>query len=138
MLVHQTRAVRLVELDDPASAFTKTGLAISCRRRCQRRRCSTHASTSAKSLATARGVKRMQRGKSLCFEPAQHGSRSERSEEVADRLGWQQSVIAKIETAQRRIDMIELIRLAAVVGFDAARLVREIQADMTARGEINE
>jgi transcriptional regulator with XRE-family HTH domain len=49
---------------------------------------------------------------------------------VADALGWNQSIIAKIETAQRRLDVIELIRIANVVGFDAARLVRDVQQIM--------
>lgn len=49
---------------------------------------------------------------------------------VADALGWQQSIIAKIETAQRRIDVIELVRLSKVVGFDPARLVRELTHDL--------
>jgi transcriptional regulator with XRE-family HTH domain len=57
-------------------------------------------------------------------------------QEVADRLGWQQSVIAKIETVQRRIDVIELIRLAEVVGFDPARLVRETRAAMNDSGHL--
>jgi hypothetical protein len=40
------------------------------------------------------------------------------------------SVIAKIETGQRRLDVIALIRIADVVGFDAARLVRDVQQIM--------
>lgn len=47
--------------------------------------------------------------------------------DVADALGWNQSVIAKIETAQRRVDLIELIRIAAVVGFRASELLREFE-----------
>lgn len=46
---------------------------------------------------------------------------------VAAALGWNQSVVAKIETRQRRIDVIELVRMAEIVGFDAAKLVRNIQ-----------
>lgn len=49
---------------------------------------------------------------------------------VADALGWQQSIIAKIETAQRRTDVVELIRIATVIGFDPAKLVREVRAAM--------
>ncbi len=37
---------------------------------------------------------------------------------VANALGWNQSIMAKIESVQRRLDVIELIRLAAVIGFD--------------------
>lgn len=57
---------------------------------------------------------------------------------VADALGWQQSVIAKIETAQRRIDVIELVRLSKVVGFDASKLVREIRTAMTNADDIED
>lgn len=53
---------------------------------------------------------------------------------VADALGWNQSIIAKIESVQRRLDVIELIRIAKVVGFDPARLVREAEQDMSKRG----
>lgn len=58
-------------------------------------------------------------------------------QDVADALGWPQSFIAKIEKKERRIDVVELVRLAAVVGFDPARLVRDIQRVMIATGEID-
>jgi len=57
---------------------------------------------------------------------------------VADQLGWNQSIIAKIETAQRRIDIVELVRLAGVVGFDPAKIVRELRAILIETGEIIE
>jgi transcriptional regulator with XRE-family HTH domain len=49
---------------------------------------------------------------------------------LADALGWNQSVIAKVETVQRRLDVIEFIRMANALGFDASRFVRETQQDM--------
>lgn len=49
---------------------------------------------------------------------------------VAEKLGWNQSIVAKIETAQRRIDLIEYVRFAAVIGQDAARIVRQLQKDL--------
>jgi len=55
---------------------------------------------------------------------------------VADQLGWNQSIVAKIEGAQRRIDVIELIRLAQVIGFDVVRLVREARAQMIRDGDL--
>jgi transcriptional regulator with XRE-family HTH domain len=55
---------------------------------------------------------------------------------VADALDWNQSIIAKIETAQRRIDVIELIRLSDVVGFDVIKLVREARNTMIREGKI--
>lgn len=49
---------------------------------------------------------------------------------VADALGWNQSIIARIESVQRRIDVIELIRFAKAIGADPSRLVREIQTKL--------
>jgi len=46
---------------------------------------------------------------------------------IAKALGWNQSVVSKIENCQRRIDVIELIRVGHVGGVDAASLVRRIQ-----------
>jgi transcriptional regulator with XRE-family HTH domain len=56
---------------------------------------------------------------------------------VADALGWNQSQVAKIETCQRRIDVIELIRLADVIGIDASRLLSEVRKSMLGAGEIS-
>lgn len=53
--------------------------------------------------------------------------------QVAVALGWNQSVVAKIETKQRRIDIIELVRMAEVIGFDAAKLVRGVQREFRSR-----
>lgn len=53
---------------------------------------------------------------------------------LADALGWNQSIIAKIESVQRRLDVIELIRIANVVGFDPARLVKETHGAMYPHG----
>lgn len=44
--------------------------------------------------------------------------------EVATRLGRPQSYIAKIEGGERRIDFVELIDLAQVIGLDLEALVR--------------
>lgn len=57
---------------------------------------------------------------------------------VGDALGWNQSIVAKIETCQRRIDVVELLQLASVVGFDAVKLVQELRRAMIAKGEISE
>jgi transcriptional regulator with XRE-family HTH domain len=54
---------------------------------------------------------------------------------VADALGWNQSIIAKIENVQRRLDIIELIRIANVIGFDPARLVREMHQQVLRANE---
>lgn len=55
---------------------------------------------------------------------------------VADALGWHQSIIAKIETCQRRIDVVEMLRLASVVGFDVVKLIQETKRMMVSNGEI--
>lgn len=55
---------------------------------------------------------------------------------VADALGWNQSIVAKIETAQRRVDVIELLRLADIIGFDCAKLVQEIKKAMIRSGDL--
>jgi transcriptional regulator with XRE-family HTH domain len=44
--------------------------------------------------------------------------------EVAERLGRPQSYIAKIEGGERRIDLVELIDVAQVIGLDLEALVR--------------
>lgn len=41
-------------------------------------------------------------------------------EYVSKALGQHQSYIAKLETGQRRLDVIEYISLAKVIGFDPA------------------
>lgn len=51
---------------------------------------------------------------------------------VADALGWNQSTIARIESVQRRMDIVELIRIANVVGFDVSRFVRDAQTIVSA------
>jgi transcriptional regulator with XRE-family HTH domain len=38
--------------------------------------------------------------------------------EVAKRLGRPQSFVAKVEGGERRVDLVELLDLAAAIGFD--------------------
>lgn len=57
-------------------------------------------------------------------------------QELADRLGWQQSVVAKIETVQRRMDVVEFLRIANAIGFDPVRLIKEIRAELADRGKL--
>ena len=47
--------------------------------------------------------------------------------ELAIVLGEYQSFIARLESGERRIDVVELIHLARVMGFDASEVVREIE-----------
>ncbi len=48
-------------------------------------------------------------------------------QDVADRLGKPQSYVAKIEGAERRIDVIEFLALTKAIGTDAAAIVKELQ-----------
>lgn len=57
---------------------------------------------------------------------------------LADQLGWQQSIVAKIETAQRRLDVIEFLRLTTVIGTDPIKLLREIRNELDESGELPE
>lgn len=56
---------------------------------------------------------------------------------IADELGWNQSIIAKIETAQRRMDVVELLRIADAVGFDAIKFMQEVRRTMVSAGELS-
>jgi len=47
--------------------------------------------------------------------------------EVADRLGRAQSYIAKIEGGERRVDIVELVGIAEVIGLDLAELVGDLR-----------
>lgn len=58
-------------------------------------------------------------------------------QEVADAMGWPQSFIAKVEKRERRLDAVEFIKLAAAIGFDPAKVIRELQKVMIERGEID-
>lgn len=55
---------------------------------------------------------------------------------LADALGWQQSIIAKIETVQRRMDIVEYLRLMKVLGVDASKMLREIRLELEDRGDL--
>lgn len=46
--------------------------------------------------------------------------------EVAERLGCPQSVIAKYENGERRVDVVEFLALAKAIGFDPGRFVRKL------------
>lgn len=48
--------------------------------------------------------------------------------DLARALSEHQSFVARIESGQRRIDVIEYLTLAEVIGFDAAEALRAIEA----------
>ena len=47
--------------------------------------------------------------------------------ELADKLGEYQSFVARLESGQRRIDVIELISLSGILGFDPAKAIKRIE-----------
>ncbi|QEE41644.1 MULTISPECIES: helix-turn-helix transcriptional regulator [unclassified Methylobacterium] len=46
--------------------------------------------------------------------------------EVASRLGRHQPFVSNIESGERRVDLIELLDLAAIVGLDLHHVVEEL------------
>ncbi len=46
--------------------------------------------------------------------------------ELAERLGEYQSFVARLESGERRVDVVELITLGEALGFSAPQVVREI------------
>lgn len=46
--------------------------------------------------------------------------------DVANALGEHQSFVARLESGQRRIDVVEYVTLAQVIGFDAAEALKQL------------
>ena len=46
--------------------------------------------------------------------------------DLAEALGRYQSVVAAIESGGRRVDVVEFLELAEVIGFDPYELLREV------------
>ena len=53
--------------------------------------------------------------------------------EVAARLGLPASYLSKIESGTRRLDVIELIRIAEAMEMDPAALIAEVQKALSSR-----
>lgn len=49
--------------------------------------------------------------------------------ELARRLGEYQSFVARLESGQRRIDVIEFIELSQVLEFDVSNFIEELTRD---------
>jgi len=49
--------------------------------------------------------------------------------DLANRLGEYQSFVARLESGQRRVDVVELIELAGILGFDAPSMVQALAAN---------
>ena len=48
---------------------------------------------------------------------------------VAERLGKPPSYVAKYEGGDRRLDILELMDVAAAIGFDPCRLIRALRSE---------
>jgi transcriptional regulator with XRE-family HTH domain len=48
---------------------------------------------------------------------------------VAERLGKPPSYVAKYEGGDRRLDILELIDIAAAIGFDPCKLIRALRSE---------
>ena len=46
--------------------------------------------------------------------------------ELADRMRVYQSFIARLESGQRRVDVVELVKLSEVLGFDPMEIVGKL------------
>lgn len=47
--------------------------------------------------------------------------------ELAEKLGEYQSFVARLESGQRRVDVVEFLELAEVLGFDAEESLRNLR-----------
>lgn len=47
-------------------------------------------------------------------------------QELASQIGQYQSFVARLESGQRRIDVVELVELARVLAFDPAQAIRVV------------
>ncbi|MGB8510744.1 MAG: helix-turn-helix transcriptional regulator [Pyrinomonadaceae bacterium] len=51
-------------------------------------------------------------------------------QEVADRLNKPQSFVSKYERRERRLDVVEFVKIAKAIGINPCRIVREIEKRM--------
>jgi len=49
-------------------------------------------------------------------------------QELANKIGEHQSFIARLESGQRRIDVVEVIALAEAIGFDLHAMIDHVKA----------
>lgn len=54
-----------------------------------------------------------------------------RQADVAQRLGYPQSVVSKYENGERRLDLLELYDLCSAVGISMTGLVRRFEKDVS-------
>jgi transcriptional regulator with XRE-family HTH domain len=49
-------------------------------------------------------------------------------QEVADKLGRPQTYVSKCERGTRRMDVVEFLRMADVIGFDPAAFIKKLKS----------
>jgi transcriptional regulator with XRE-family HTH domain len=47
--------------------------------------------------------------------------------QLADRLGEYQSFVARLESGERRVDVVEFLMLADILGFDPAKMISTLK-----------
>jgi transcriptional regulator with XRE-family HTH domain len=77
-------------------------------------------------MLAAIGTKRHKRLIELLV--AERKARNLPQEELARRLRQPRSIISRMESGNRRIDVVEFLALAEAIGFDPTNLLRQIQA----------
>lgn len=45
---------------------------------------------------------------------------------VAHGMGWRQADISKVEAGERRLDVVEFVRMARVIGFDPVNTIKSV------------
>lgn len=58
-----------------------------------------------------------------------------RQQDVAARLDWPQSFVAKYESGERRLDVVEFIEVAEAIGFDPADFIRDFRSSEGETGD---
>lgn len=51
--------------------------------------------------------------------------------ELAEKIGEYQSFVARLESGQRRVDVVEFLELAEVLGFDEREILQSLMAIKT-------
>ena len=51
--------------------------------------------------------------------------------ELAEKIGEYQSFVARLESGQRRVDVVEFLGLAEVLGFDAEENLRTLRKNLS-------
>lgn len=76
-------------------------------------------------LTTTIGTKRHQALIALLIEERVAAGLTQN--DLADALGEYQSFVARLESGQRRVDVIEFLDIASVVGFDPKALIARLE-----------